>query len=300
MSGYGFLKKVLNAFVQIVLPYKLIGKEKVGQGACVIVGNHYRIWDIVHMACVTKDRVHFIAKQELWKSRFIAYLCKVVGAIPVSRDGTDAKAVMSALRCLKNGEKIAMFPEGTRNKTKDVELLPLKSGAALFAVRAKAPVYPVMCLHKTRLFRRTKIIVGYAVDLSAYYDRRMTSSAGRCLPRGGTISLRRKRQRRQKRRAKKKRGRGRKVNESNRCRKQRLLPRRAARRRNGAKAGGARRLYFRRVGSQSARNGRPFAARDRNGRNRGGGAMRFDAHSAVARCGAVGLRTVRGTRTARS
>ena len=74
MSGYGFLKKVLNAFVQIVLPYKLIGKEKVGQGACVIVGNHYRIWDIVHMACVTKDRVHFIAKQELWKSRYIAYL----------------------------------------------------------------------------------------------------------------------------------------------------------------------------------------------------------------------------------
>lgn len=175
MSGYGFLKKVLNAFVQIVLPYKLIGKEKVGQGACVIVGNHYRIWDIVHMACVTKDRVHFIAKQELWKSRFIAYLCKVVGAIPVSRDGTDAKAVMSALRCLKNGEKIAMFPEGTRNKTKDVELLPLKSGAALFAVRAKAPVYPVMCLHKTRLFRRTKIIVGDAVDLSAYYGRRMTA-----------------------------------------------------------------------------------------------------------------------------
>ena len=48
MSGYGFLKKVLNAFVQIVLPYKLIGKEKVGQGACVIVGNHYRIWDVVH------------------------------------------------------------------------------------------------------------------------------------------------------------------------------------------------------------------------------------------------------------
>ena len=175
MSGYGFLKAVLNAFVQIVLPYKLIGKEKVGQGACVLVGNHYRIWDIVHMACVTKDRVHFIAKKELWKSKFIAYLCKVVQAIPVSRDGTDAKAVMSALRCLKNGEKIAMFPEGTRNKTKDVELLPLKSGAALFAIRAKVPVYPVMCLRKTRLFRRTKIIVGDAVDLSAYYDRRMTA-----------------------------------------------------------------------------------------------------------------------------
>ncbi len=175
MSGYGFLKKVLNAFVQIILPYKLIGREKVQGGACVIVGNHYRIWDIVHMACVTRDRVHFIAKQELFKNKFIGYLCKVVEAIPVSRDGTDAKAVMAALRYLKNGEKIAMFPEGTRNKTKDVDLPPLKSGAALFAIRAKVPVYPVMCLHKTRLFRRTKIIVGDAIDFSEYYDRRMTA-----------------------------------------------------------------------------------------------------------------------------
>ena len=33
MSGYGFLKKVLNAFVQIILPYKLIGREKVQGGA---------------------------------------------------------------------------------------------------------------------------------------------------------------------------------------------------------------------------------------------------------------------------
>ena len=140
MSGYGFLKKVLNAFVQIVLPYKLIGKEKVGQGACVIVGNHYRIWDIVHMACVTKDRVHFIAKQELWKSRFIAYLCKVVGAIPVSRDGTDAKAVMSALRCLKNGEKISMFPEGTRSRTGQIGRF--HEGAFMLARQAGVGILP--------------------------------------------------------------------------------------------------------------------------------------------------------------
>ena len=32
-----------------------------------------------------------------------------------------------------------------------------------------------MCLHKTRLFRRTKIIVGDAIDFSEYYDRRMTA-----------------------------------------------------------------------------------------------------------------------------
>ena len=104
----------------------------------------------------------------------MAHLCDIVEAIPVSRDGQDAKAVMTALRYLKNGDKISMFPEGTRNRT-DEDLLPLKGGAAMFAIKAKAPVYPVMCPHKTRLFRRTKILVGDPIDLSAFYDRRLTA-----------------------------------------------------------------------------------------------------------------------------
>ena len=174
MPSYNFMKVVVNAFVQIVYPYKLIGKEKVKDGAAVLVGNHYRIWDIVHMACTTKERVHFIAKQELYKSRFLRYLCNEVEAIPVSRDGQDAKAIMMALRYLKKGEKISMFPEGTRNRTKE-ELLPLKGGAALFAIKAKVPVYPVMCLHKTRPFCRTKIMVGDPVDLSDFYGRQMSA-----------------------------------------------------------------------------------------------------------------------------
>ena len=174
MLTYGFLKKVVNAFIQIILPYKLIGKEKVQDGACVLVGNHYRIWDIVHMACTTKEKVHFITKQELYKSKFLGHLCDIVEAIPVSRDGQDAKAVMTALRDLKKGEKISMFPEGTRNRT-DADLLPLKGGAALFAIKARVPVYPVMCLRKTRFFRRTKIVVGDGFELSEFYDKRMSA-----------------------------------------------------------------------------------------------------------------------------
>ena len=174
MLTYGFLKKFMVAVTQILFPFKLIGKEKVKDGACVLVGNHYRIWDIVHMACTTKEKVHFITKKELYKNKFLAHLCDIVEAIPVSRDGNDAAAIMAALRYLKNGEKISMFPEGTRNRTEE-ELLPLKGGAALFAIKAKVPVYPVMCLRKTRLFRRTKIVIGDPIDLSRYYEMRMTA-----------------------------------------------------------------------------------------------------------------------------
>ena len=126
------------------------------------------------MACSTKEKVHFITKQELYKNKFLAYLCNKVEAIPVSRDGNDAKAIMMALRYLKKGEKISMFPEGTRNRTKE-EMLPLKGGAALFAIKAKVPVYPIMTAGKTRYFRRTPIIVGDPIDLSEFYDVKMTA-----------------------------------------------------------------------------------------------------------------------------
>ena len=65
MLTYGFLKKFMVAVTQILFPFKLVGAEKVEDGACVLVGNHYRIWDIVHMACTTKEKVHFITKKEL-------------------------------------------------------------------------------------------------------------------------------------------------------------------------------------------------------------------------------------------
>ncbi len=171
---YKFLKALLNFVTQIIHPYKLIGKGKVKDGACVLVGNHYRLWDIVHMACTTKERVHFITKKELYKNKFLAYLCNKVEAIPVSRDGQDAKAIMTALRYLKKGEKISMFPEGTRNRT-DQELLPLKGGAALFAIKAKVPVYPIMTIGKTKYFRRTPIIIGDPIDLSEFYEMKMSA-----------------------------------------------------------------------------------------------------------------------------
>lgn len=171
---YRFLKGLLNIVVQIIFPYKFVGNKKIDKGVpCVLVGNHYRLWDIVHMACASKDRVHFISKKEVYDNKFLGFLAKKIEAIPVSRDGNDLKAVMTALKYLKKGEKIAMFPEGKRNRTDEI-LLPLKGGAALFAIKAKVPVYPVVSDGKTKLFRKTKVKIGDAIDLSEFYDVKMT------------------------------------------------------------------------------------------------------------------------------
>ena len=66
-----------------------------------------------------------------------------IKGIPVNRDGNDVRALLDCLKCLKNGEKISIYPEGTRNKTGE-GMLPFRHGAAAMAIKAKVPIIPVM------------------------------------------------------------------------------------------------------------------------------------------------------------
>ena len=79
------------------------------------------------------------------------------------------------LKCLKNNEKVAIFPEGTRNKTKTNDLQEIKGGAGVFAVKAKCCVVPMMMLKKPKLFCKTKVIVGEPFELSEFYDLKLAS-----------------------------------------------------------------------------------------------------------------------------
>lgn len=103
----------------------------------------------------------------------MSFFCKKLKAIEVNRDGNDVRAVMDSLKCLKNGEKISLFPEGTRNKT-DAEMLPFKSGAAVMAIKAKVPVVPMMIYKKPKPFRLNHILMGEPFEFTEYYGRKMT------------------------------------------------------------------------------------------------------------------------------
>ncbi len=70
---------------------------------------------------------------------------------------------------------MAIFPEGTRNKT-DAEILPFHHGAAAIAIRAKVKIVPMVIYKKPRFFRMTHILIGDPFELSEYYDRKLTEA----------------------------------------------------------------------------------------------------------------------------
>lgn len=170
--------KAMRGFEFIVLrrifPFKKHGNlKRYNDGAMIIVGNHYSVYDVAY-ACMLTDRpVHFAAKVELWDKKIMRYFCNKCECIPINRDGSDVKAVMQMLKLLKNGEVINIFPEGTRNHSYD-SFLPFKSGAAALSIKAKVPILPFVEITRTRPFRKTHIVVGEPFEFTEYYGKRLT------------------------------------------------------------------------------------------------------------------------------
>ncbi len=108
--------------------------------------------------------------------RALLRLCEV---IPIRRGGLDTAATKAAIRAVEQGGLVGIFPEGRINDTQDL-LLPGRSGAALIALKARAPVIPCYihgatydgttlgCLSMPAAVR---LEIGTPIDLSPYFGR---------------------------------------------------------------------------------------------------------------------------------
>lgn len=168
-----FLRIIFIPWYFLLKPFRYFGGRKVKDGACVYVINHYTIFDVIYAASTTWEGMHFVAKREVLETPVLGKIARGVKVISVNRDGNDVRGLLDCFKCLKNNEKIVIFPEGTRNKTNE-EMLPFKHGAAIMAIRTKTPIVPVVIYNKPRFFRCTHILKGEPFELDEYYDRKLT------------------------------------------------------------------------------------------------------------------------------
>ncbi|WP_183408349.1 lysophospholipid acyltransferase family protein [Nocardioides pocheonensis] len=112
------------------------------EGPVVIAANHIGFVDGPLMAIVAPRPVHVLAKHEMYHGSLGTFL-NASGQIPVERNGPDPAAVKTALRVLRDGGAVGVFPEGTRG-TGEVDRV--KPGAAYLAMAAGATVVPLVFL----------------------------------------------------------------------------------------------------------------------------------------------------------
>ncbi len=155
-------------------PYKKYGHtEQFRDRAYIFVGNHLSVLDVVFAAVASNRAIHYMAKSNLFEKGLMKKFVNKCECIPVNRDGTDVKAVMQAMKYLKMGECVCIFPEGTRNKT-DATFLPFKSGATAISIKTKTPIVPMIQVKKIRIFRKAHVIYGEPIEFEEYYGKRLT------------------------------------------------------------------------------------------------------------------------------
>lgn len=164
-SWYKLLYTIVRPFIGLYYPMKFYGRENIPEGGALVCGNHSSAIDPFFLAFALgkKRPICAMAKESLLKIPVIGYLLKLVGTFPVKRGASDIHAVKYAMERLKEGEYVALFPEGTRVKSRE-EGEP-KTGAAMLACRTGVPVLPVYIPMKKRVLRINKVYIGAPIYL---------------------------------------------------------------------------------------------------------------------------------------
>ncbi len=111
------------------------------QGPAILAPVHRSFADFAFSAFLTRRKLFFMAKEELWSSRALGRLLSSLGVFPVRRDGADREALRRAQEVLDRGQLLVLFPEGTRREGTTIG--ELHEGAAFLAARTGAPIVPI-------------------------------------------------------------------------------------------------------------------------------------------------------------
>lgn len=177
MTFFTFMKIFISPFVRFLFPVKIIGKENlITDKRALIICNHYSGMDTtVLVGRIFKKELNVITKVEAFESKIGNAFLKHIGCIPIVRGEPDMSAHKKILSVLKNDKQLMMFPEGTRNKELSKKLLPFKTGAAVYAIKTKAPVVPMIYYRKTGVFKKTYLVIGKPISLEKYYDKNVNN-----------------------------------------------------------------------------------------------------------------------------
>ncbi len=173
-----FFAGLVKVIIKPMFRFKAYNHENIesleeGSGF-IVVGNHTSYLDPVFvMAALRPKPIRYIAKEEFLEfNSIIRRLAAWVGVFPVKRNSADMSAIKRAVRMLKRGEPVGIFPEGTRIRSAD-QVVKYHEGVAFISQLSKVSVVPARIWNAdkimpkgSRFFRLPKVSLCFGNPMS--------------------------------------------------------------------------------------------------------------------------------------
>jgi len=171
---YYISKFFVGLYIRLFFRVKVIGKKNMPKGNFIGVCNHYSNFDVMIINVKVK-KFHYLAKKEMFKNKFVGWYLKRIGGYPVDRQKTDIDAIKHSIKTINSGKYFMVFPEGTRNKTADIEhMQEMKQGAIMLASKTGKPIVPMLIEKPPKMFRRNRLIIGEPMEIIGENPKKLT------------------------------------------------------------------------------------------------------------------------------
>ena len=159
------LKFIFRVYFRTFYKVEIIGLDNIPQtGAVILTCNHVSNFDpplVGGFVGLRRDPIYII-KKELLSVPLIGAMLKSFGFIAIDRyrKGGDLHSLKQALKVIKSGKALFIFPEGTRSKTG--KPIKPKAGVGFLLWHCQAPVVPIRVFNTEKLpfTRNLKVVIG--------------------------------------------------------------------------------------------------------------------------------------------
>lgn len=153
----------INIAFRLFYRVNIYGRENIPDGPCLVCSNHSQLTDPFFLLVAVQARhdISSMAKKELFKNSFVSWFITGLGAFPVDRSISDITAIKTAIKSLRDGRKLAIFPEGSRSSDGEV-----KDGAAMIAIKTNNPILPIFITKDKKFMSKVDVVIGKTFNVA--------------------------------------------------------------------------------------------------------------------------------------
>ncbi|QNI35217.1 1-acyl-sn-glycerol-3-phosphate acyltransferase [Alloacidobacterium dinghuense] len=170
-------------------PITILGDENLRKhDVAVYACNHLSYMDTPVIFASMPFQFRIVARHDLWKMPFIGWHLHRSGQVPVNVDNPRASisSLSSAVKTLKSGMPLFIFPEGGRTESGHPNTF--LNGPTFMAIRAQVPIVPMaligthelLPIHTAQFYPvPISLAVGEPIDTTAYSMRQVDELTSR-------------------------------------------------------------------------------------------------------------------------